>query len=52
MTEEHRLMIDDCEKRSASLTDWEARFIDSISRRDYLSDAQIETLERIWERVT
>lgn len=52
---EHALMIEDCEKRESQLTDWEAGFIDSISKQIAvrpLSAKQAETLERIWERVT
>lgn len=49
-------MIDDCEKRSSRLNDWEAGFIDSISvqyaRTSSLTQPQKETLDRIWERVT
>lgn len=45
-------MISDCEKNSERLTDWESKFLDSISRRDFLTPAQAETLEKIWERVT
>ena len=48
--------IQDCENRSEKLSDWELGFIDSISRQlaktGSLSQKQIETLDRIWERVT
>ncbi len=52
MTEEQRLMIGDCEDRGHKLTDWELGFIDSVSRLDWLTDRQAETLEKLWERVT
>ena len=48
-------MIDDCENRSEKMTDWECQFIDSLSHQiasRALSQKQIETLSRIWERVT
>ena len=54
--DEYLTMLDDCEKRSASLTDWECGFVDSLQRQ--LSEGrrpsakQIETLDRIWERAT
>lgn len=53
---EHEQMIQDCETRESKLTDWERGFIDSISRQmaddKSLSLKQVETLEKIWERVT
>ena len=53
MNEEHETMIEDCEKRSEKLTDWECDFIDSLSRRDReLTTKRAETLEQIWDRVT
>ncbi len=49
-------MIEDCEKRSEKLSEWEVGFISSISSqlgsKNYLSDRQLETLDKIWERVT
>ena len=56
MNDEHRTMVEDCEKRESRLSDWERGFIDSIS--DSLSEGrtltprQAETLDAIWERVT
>lgn len=48
--------IGDCENRSDKLSDWELNFIDSISRQlsttGSLSQKQLDTLDRIWERVT
>ena len=49
-------MLEDCENRSEKLTDWECRFIDSVSvqigRAKSLSEKQVNTLSNIWERVT
>jgi hypothetical protein len=49
-------MLNDCEKRSSKLSDWETTFIDSIStqrgRGRALSAKQVETLTAIWERIT
>jgi len=54
--EEVESQIEDCEKRSEKLSEWELSFIDSISRQfaktGALSERQIETLDRIWERIT
>ena len=52
MTEEQATMIEDCENRSSQLSDWEAEFIDSISRQETLTDKQIAVLDRVWERIT
>lgn len=49
-------LVDDCEKRESRLTEWESGFLDSIRHRleneQPLSAKQIETLDKIWERVT
>lgn len=45
-------MIEDCEKRESKLDDWEREFIDNVSRRESLTDSQVESLEKIWNRVT
>ncbi len=48
-------MLDDLEKRAEKLTDWETTFVDSVMEqiaRRPLSAKQIETIEKIWERVT
>jgi hypothetical protein len=54
--DEYLTMIDDCEKRESKLTEWEVGFLDSIKsqvgRDKPLSVKQVETLDRIWERVT
>lgn len=48
--------IGDCENRSEKLSDWELQFIDSISQQlsktGSLSSKQLETLDKIWEKVT
>lgn len=53
---EYLTLVDDCEKRESRLTEWEAGFLDSIRRRLEdelpLSAKQVETLDKIWERVT
>jgi hypothetical protein len=49
-------MIEDCEKRSGKINDWELEFIDSISRSyakySSLTIRQQEMLEKIWNRIT
>ena len=54
--DEIQSMLDDCEKRSEKLSDWEIEFIDSISnqlgRGRGLTEKQEQTLERIWNKVT
>lgn len=56
--EELALMINDCKKRTAKLSEWEFDFIDSLSyiaKKDSpfrLSHKQSSRLEQIWERVT
>lgn len=52
-SDEEAVMIEDCEKRSEKLSDWELKFIDSISQQQRsLSMKQLEVLNTIWERVT
>ena len=55
-TDEALQMISDCEARESRLSEWEAGFIDSISKQvekgRSLTDKQDETLNRIWEKVT
>lgn len=56
--EEIVLMVNDCKKRAANLSEWEFDFIDSLSyvvkkqSPFRLSDKQSERLTHIWERVT
>jgi hypothetical protein len=55
-TSEYAQLLEDCEKRSERLSDWEASFIDSLGRQiadgRRPSQKQIDTLETIWERAT
>ena len=54
--DEYLTLVDDCEKRESRLTEWEASFVASIrsklEQEFPLSQKQIETLDKIWERVT
>ena len=57
--EEISQLIEDCENRESKMTDWEREFIQSISeqasyRAFYraLTNAQVEKLEKIWDRIT
>lgn len=52
MTDDEAQMIKDCEARESKLSDWEREFVDSVSRRNTLTEKQSATLERIWDRVT
>ena len=55
-TFEYLTLLEDCEKRSERLSDWECGFVDSLQsqiaagRRPTLK--QIDTLDAIWERAT
>jgi len=44
-------MIEDLERESLRLSDWEVTFIDSISHRDTLTHPQAEKLKQIWDRI-
>lgn len=54
--DEYVTLLEDCEKRSERLSDWECGFVDSLSRQiaegRRPSAKQIETLDNIWERAT
>ncbi len=52
MTDDDTQMIKDCEARESKLSDWEREFIDSISRRETLTEKQSAKLEAVWNRVT
>ena len=56
MEDDVEAMIDDCMKRESKLSSWELSFIQSISDRydskGCLSEKQLETLDKIWERIT
>ena len=49
-------LLDDCEKRSEKLSDWECGFVDSLLRQiedgRRPSAKQVETLDNCWERAT
>jgi hypothetical protein len=32
------------------LTDWETEFVESILKRDFLTEKQLEILDRIWKK--
>lgn len=53
---EYLTLLEDCEKRSERLNDWELGFVDSLQRQlaegRRPSPKQIETLDNIWERAT
>jgi hypothetical protein len=55
-TSEYMQLIEDCEVRSARLTDWENTFVDSLRNQlaagRRLSQKQIDTLDEIWEKAT
>lgn len=55
-TSEYVTLLEDCEKRSERLTDWELNFIESLSNQMIAgrrpSQKQIETLDNIWEKAT
>ncbi len=44
-------MIEDLERESHRLSDWESIFIDSISSKDILTYPQAEKLKQIWDKV-
>jgi len=56
MKTEVQQMVEDLEKRESKLTEWERRFVDSMSlrlgRNEGLTRRQEEKLTEIWERVT
>jgi hypothetical protein len=49
------ILIEDCERRKSKLTEWELKFMHSLSRqmeKTPLTNKQIQKLEKIWERIT
>jgi hypothetical protein len=54
--DEYITLIEDCERRSERLNDWELSFIDSLRR--WIEEGkrptakQIETLDNTWEKAT
>lgn len=55
-TSEYQQLLEDCEKRSDRLNDWELGFVDSLEKQianGYRpTPKQIEALDQIWERAT
>jgi hypothetical protein len=55
-SDEYLQMVTDCENRESRVNDWERGFLDGVRYRlesgEGISPRQIETLDRIWERVT
>lgn len=54
--DEYLTLLEDCEKRSERLTDWECQFVDSLKRQlldgRRPSPKQIDTLDSVWEKAT
>lgn len=54
--DEYQTMLDDCESRESRMTEWEQSFCDSLAAQlgkgRSPTPKQIETLDRIWEKVT
>lgn len=54
--DEYATMLNDCEKRSEWLTEWDRGFVKSLQRQIAAgrqpSAKQVEKLDSIWERVT
>ena len=54
--DEYLTMLEDCEKRSDRLTDWECGFVDSLQRQiaqgRWPTPKQVETLDTVWARST
>ncbi len=51
MTTDQEQMIEDLERESHRLTDWESSFVDSISHLDSLTPVQAAKLLQIWDLV-
>ena len=55
-SDDHPLMVIDCEKRESRMNDWEIGFIKSIQEQigsgRALTSKQSEILDEIWEKVT
>lgn len=55
-SDEYLQMIEDCENRESKMTEWEQGFIDSLRKwvegGSRPTPKQVETLDRIWEKVT
>ncbi len=54
-TEEILQMINDCLKRSSSLSNWQYNFVESLAhqiQKYSISEKQYQILEKIWDKVT
>jgi len=51
-SEEINIMIEDIFKRKSQLNEWEIDFLYNIYRSNKLSNAQIDKINKIWDRVT
>jgi hypothetical protein len=55
-TDEYITLIEDCERRSHKLSDWELSFIDSMRRQleegRRPTASQTEKLDDVWEKAT
>lgn len=53
---EYLSLISDCETRDKRLTDWEKEFVASLRRQveagKVPTPKQVDTLDRVWEKVT
>ncbi len=49
-------MIEDCQNWQMKMNEWEQNFVQSIdeqyTKKGYLSPAQMDKLEMIWQKVT
>jgi len=56
MDDEILTLINDCQNRYKKLNDWEVDFLGDIEHRyrkkGSLTDAQKETLDKLWEKAT
>lgn len=56
MNDETLILMNDCENRSHKLNSWEKDFITDIRKQHEkgrkLSEAQEDTLNRLWEKAT
>lgn len=54
--DEYITMLEDCERRSHKLSDWECSFVDSLQRQIAQgrrpTEKQISTLDNVWEKAT
>ena len=56
LADEYMTMLEDCERRSERLSDWECQFVDSLQRQ--IADGrrpsakQIDALDNVWTKAT